>query len=108
MTTLVQKAASPLESISQLIALLVRCKDITHAARLYPIKDALERLDCDHAIALWETIPMTGMDGFSDLILCAENGHHVQDYEADNRQLTELLERTTAAISNLDAFLNAE
>ena len=51
---------------------------------------------------------MTGIGGFNDLILCTESGHHVQDYEADNRELTALIERTTAAISNLDAFLNSE
>jgi len=105
MDRLEAKRLNCLEAVTELLALLERCKAFNWAGRFHAVKDALSDYDLDKAISLYKSIPMPNMGGFLDLILCKENGHSVRDKEIDNKLLINLGSSLSQTISNLEIYM---
>ncbi|MBJ6802675.1 hypothetical protein [Geomonas propionica] len=108
MPILQAKKENAIDAVSQLIALLERCREYGWASKFIPIKDALVDLDFDKAIHLYSRIPMPNMGGFLDLILSERNGHLVRSYDEDNALLEMLRGVVSQAIGNLRLYLSYE
>jgi hypothetical protein len=108
MPTLQEKKENAIDAVGQLIALLERCREYGWASKFIPIKDALEDHDFDKAIYLFSCIPMPNMGGFLDLILSAQNGHLIRNYEEDNALLEKFRGLVSKTISNLRLYLSYE
>ncbi len=108
MPTLQEKTENAIDAVTQLVALLERCREFRWASKFIPIKDALEDLDFDKALFLYSRIPMPNMGGFLDLILAEINGHQIRSYEEDNAVLDQLRGAVSKTFGNLHLYLSKE